>query len=96
MSPAHHKNDHEMQLLMLFYCSCMDSGPKAILLILEFISSSAQSNGDTQRKEENKEVHHKERLSTQNTILLQVYTCDLFLVIIYAHRASDSEFLLAV
>lgn len=74
----------------------MDSGPKAILLILEFISSSAQSNGDTQRKEENKEVHHKERLSTQNTILLQVYTCDLFLVIIYAHRASDSEFLLAV
>lgn len=74
----------------------MDSGPKATLLILEFIASSAQSNGDTQRKEENKEVHHKDRLSTQSPILLQVYTCDLFLVIICAHRASDSEIVLAV
>lgn len=74
----------------------MDSGPKATLLILEFIASSAESNGDRQGKKENKEVHHKERLSTQNPILLQVYTCDLFLVIIYAHRASDSEIVLAV
>lgn len=37
----------------------MDSGPKAILLISEFIAPSAQSSGDIQGKEENKE-HHKE------------------------------------
>lgn len=74
----------------------MDPGPKATLLILEFIASSAQSNGDIQRKEENKEMLHKEWLSTWNPILLQVYTCDLFLVIIYAHTASESEIFLAV
>lgn len=74
----------------------MDSGPKATLLILEFIAFSAKSNGDIQRKEENKEMLHRKWLSTQNPILLQVYTCDLFLVIIYAHTASDSGMFLAM